>query len=88
MIEVAALLSALVGKWEDFTIIVVMLLVNAGLDFAQEHRALNALKALKARMVAQALVLRDGQFRHLPARELVPGDIIKLKIGDVVPADV
>ncbi len=88
MIEVAALLSALVGKWEDFTIILVMLLVNAGLDFAQEHRALNALKALKERMAAQALVLRDGKFRHLPARELVPGDIVKLKIGDVVPADV
>ncbi len=88
MIEAAALLSALVGKWEDFGIIVVMLLVNAGLDFAQEHRALNALKALKERMASQALVLRDGKFRHLPARELVPGDIVKLRIGDIVPADV
>ena len=88
MIETAAVLSALVGKWEDFTIIVIMLLVNAGLDFAQEHRALNALKALKARMASRALVLRDGRFRHVPARELVPGDIVKLKIGDIVPADV
>ena len=88
MIEIAALLSALVRKWEDFTIIMVMLLVNAGLDFMQEHRALNALKALKAGMQRQVNVLRDGAFRLLPARELAPGDILKLRIGDVVPADV
>ncbi len=88
MIEAAALLAALVGKWEDFAIIVVMLLVNAGLDFFQEHRALNALEALKRRMANQALVLRDGRVRRIPARELVPGDVVKLKIGDVVPADV
>ena len=88
MIEVAALLSALVQKWEDFTIIMVMLLVNAGLDFMQEHRALNALKALKAKMDQQVTVLREGVFGRLSARELVPGDIIKLRIGDIVPADV
>ena len=88
MIEVAALLSALVHKWEDFTIILVMLLVNAGLDFFQEHRALNALKALKQRMAKRVLVLREGRFRVIPARELVPGDIVKLRIGDIVPADV
>jgi H+-transporting ATPase len=88
MIEVAALLSALVGKWEDFTIIVIMLLVNAGLDFLQEHRALNALKALKQRMTAETLVLRNGAFRSIPSRELVPGDIIRLRIGNIVPADV
>ncbi len=88
MIEVAMLLSALAGKWEDFSIILVMLLVNAGLDFFQEHRALNALKALKARMARQVTVLRDGKYRVIPARELVPGDIVRLRIGDVVPADV
>ena len=53
MIEAAAVLSALVRKWEDLAIITVMLLVNAGLDFLQEHRALNALKALKQRMTAE-----------------------------------
>ncbi len=88
MIEVAALLSALVGKWADFAIILVLLLVNALLDFFQEHRALNALKALKRRLASAAIVLRDGKFGTVPARELVPGDIIKLKIGDIVPADV
>jgi H+-transporting ATPase len=88
MIEIAALLSALVQKWEDFAIILVMLLVNAGLDFFQEHRALNALQALKSRLASEAVVLRDGAFLTLPVRELVPGDIVKLRIGDIVPADV
>ncbi|HDZ77795.1 MAG TPA: metal-transporting ATPase, partial [Gammaproteobacteria bacterium] len=88
MIEAAALLSALVQKWEDFAIILVMLLVNAGLDFMQEHRALNALKALKAKMDQQVTVLRDSVFGRISARELVPGDIIKLQIGDIIPADV
>ncbi len=88
MIEVAALLSAIVQKWEDFAIITFMLLVNASLDFFQEHRALNALKALKQRLAMEAIVLRDGKFATLAARELVPGDIVKLKIGDIIPADV
>ena len=88
MIEVAALLSAVVRKWDDFVIIAVMLLVNAGLDFFQEHRALNALKALKQRLGAEIIVMRNGAFKTIPARALVPGDIIKLRIGNIVPADV
>jgi len=88
MIEIAALLSAVVRKWEDFVIIVIMLLVNAGLDFFQERRALNALNVLRQKLASQAIVRRDGSFRHIPVRELVPGDIVKLKIGDIVPADV
>ena len=88
MIEIAAVLSAVVEKWEDFFIILVMLLVNAGLDFFQEHRALNALKALKQRLAREVTVKRDGQFKRIPVRQLVPGDIVKLRIGDIVPADV
>ena len=88
MIEAAAILSAIVKKWEDCIIITVMLLVNAILDFMQEHRALNALAALKQRLSLEVSVLRDGQWHTIPARELVPGDIVKLRIGDVVPADV
>jgi H+-transporting ATPase len=88
MIEVAGILSAVVRKWEDFGIICLMLLVNASLDFLQEHRALNAVKALKKRMSAEIIALRDGQFKTIPARDLVPGDIIKLRIGNIVPADV
>jgi H+-transporting ATPase len=87
MIETAAILSAVVQKWDDFAIIAVMLLVNAGLDFFQEHRALNALKALKQRLASEVVVLRDGVFKTVRARELVPGDIVRLRIGNVVPAD-
>ncbi len=88
MIETAAVLSAAVQRWVDFTIVVIMLVVNAGLDFFQEHRALNALRALKQRLAVRAIVLRDGAFATVPAREIVPGDIVKLRIGDIVPADI
>ncbi len=88
MIETAAVLSALVQKWDDFGIILIMLLVNAGLDFFQEHRALNALKALNAGIAHKVTVLREGVYRLKPARELVPGEILKLRTGDIVPADV
>ena len=88
MIEVAAILSAVVAKWDDFIIITIMLLVNAGLDFFQEHRALNALKSLKQRLKAEIIVLRNGKFSTIASRELVPGDIIRLRIGNIVPADV
>ena len=87
MIEIAAILSALVKRWEDFTIILILLFVNAFVDFWQEHKALSALKVLKQKLAKKALVLRDGEWKLIPARELVPGDIIKLKIGDIVPAD-
>jgi len=88
MIEAAAILSAVVRKWEDFFIILVMLFVNAGLDFFQEHRALNALKALKKQLAKEVTVKRDSAFKRIPVRELVPGDIVKLRTGDIVPADV
>jgi H+-transporting ATPase len=88
MIEAAGVLSLVVHKLADFVIIVVMLLINATLDFLQEHRAQNALKALKQRLTAEIIVVRDGQFETISSRELVPGDIIKLRIGNIVPADV
>jgi H+-transporting ATPase len=88
MIETAAVLSAVVEKWDDFAIIAVMLLINAGLDFLQEHRAMNALKALKQQLANEVIVLRDGRFATVAARELVPGDVVRLRIGNIVPADV
>ncbi|RMG54107.1 MAG: HAD family hydrolase [Gammaproteobacteria bacterium] len=88
MIEIAAILSASVQRWEDFTIIMIMLLVNAFVDFYQESKALSTLEVLKQKLALKALVLRDGQWQELDAAELVPGDIIKLKIGNIVPADV
>jgi H+-transporting ATPase len=81
-------LSAVVQKWDEFAIILVMLLVNAGLGFFQEHRALSALAALKASFAEIVVALRDGAFATVMARDLVDGDIGKPKIGDIVPADV
>lgn len=86
MIEAAALLSALVRKWDDFVIISILLFTNAFIDFWQESKALNALKVLKEKLAKRAIVLREGKFRFIDARELVPGDVIKIKIGDLVPA--
>ncbi len=87
MIEVAAVLSALAKRWEDFIIIMIMLLVNALVDFYQESKALNAIAVLKKKLARKALVLRDGTWQQIDAKEVVPGDIIKVKIGDIVPAD-
>jgi H+-transporting ATPase len=88
MIEAAAILSALVGKWDDFTIIMFLLVTNVFIDFWQESKALSALQVLKEKLAKTALVLRDGNFQTVNARELVPGDIIKVKIGDLIPADI
>ena len=88
MIEVAAILSASVGRWEDFSIIIVLLLINAFVDFYQESKALDAIKVLQQKLAHEALVLRDGSWKKVLARELVRGDIIKIKLGDVVPADI
>ncbi len=88
MIEVAAILSASVQRWIDFTIIIMMLLVNTIVDFYQESKALSAIAVLKQKLALLALVKRDGEWQQLDAVELVPGDIIKLKIGDIIPADV
>ena len=87
MIEGAAVLSAVVRKWEDFTIICVLLLVNVVIDYRQESQALNALEVLKEKLARTAIVLREGRWLEIPARELVPGDVVRIKIGDMVPAD-
>ncbi len=88
MIETAALLSAIIGHWSDFTIIAVLLIYNAVSGFWQERKAANALAALKAGMAPKAEVLRDGKFSSIYATEVVPGDVLRIKLGDIVPADV
>jgi H+-transporting ATPase len=87
MIEAAVVLSALVRDWTDFGIIMVLLVANAVVGFWEEYQAGNAIAALKARLALQARARRDGTWRTLPARELVPGDLIRLRLGDIVPAD-
>ncbi len=88
MIEVAAILSAVIHHWEDFYIIISLLIINGVIGFWQEHKAENIIEYLKKRLSLTARVLRDGKWVVIPARELVPGDIIRLRLGDIVPADV
>jgi H+-transporting ATPase len=87
MIEVAVILSAVVGHWSDFGIILFLLVCNAVVGFWEERQAGNAIDALKARLAIKARVKRDGKWINPAARELVPGDVIRLRLGDIVPAD-
>jgi H+-transporting ATPase len=87
MIEAAVVLSALAQHWPDFGIILVLLLANAVVGFWEEHQAGNAIAALKAKLAVEARVRRDGKWVTPPVRELVPGDVIRLRLGDIVPAD-
>ena len=87
MIEVAAVLSAFVRHWEDFFIILALLIMNAGVSFWEEFQAGNAIAALKARLAPSARVRRDGRWKTVPARQVVPGDVVRLRIGEIVPAD-
>jgi len=87
MIEAAVILSAVARHWPDFGIILVLLLANAVVGFWEEHQAGNAIAALKARLAIKARVKRDGKWVTPAARELVPGDVIRLRLGDIVPAD-
>src|SRR5437667_3094927 len=87
MIEAAALMALIVGDWGDLTIITSLLLFNALLGFWEEHEASNALDALKNSLALKARVLRSGKWEQVDAQTLVPGDIVRLYLGDVVPAD-
>jgi len=87
MIEVAVVLSAVVRHWPDFCIILFLLLFNAVIGFWEERQAGNAIEALKARLAIKSRVKRDGKWVTPPAKELVPGDVIRLRLGDIVPAD-
>ena len=87
MIEVAVILSAVVRHWPDFFIILVLLMTNAAVGFWEEREAGNAIAALKAKLAIKARVKRDGKWINSPARDLVPGDVIRLRLGDIVPAD-
>jgi H+-transporting ATPase len=88
MIEAAALLSVAARAWADCSIIVTMLLVNAAVGFWQEFKADTAIALLKQKLALRARVLRDGRWKELPAGKLVPGDIVLVKLGDIIPADV
>ena len=87
MLEIAIVLSFVLGKYLDLYIITALLLVNAILGFIQEQQATRAVKALKQKLQLQARVLRDGVWETVNAAEIVPGDVIRVRLGDFVPAD-
>jgi H+-transporting ATPase len=87
MIEAAALLSLITEDWKDFIVITALLLFNAAIGFWEEHSAANALAALKGQLAVRARAMREGRWQEIPAADLVPGDIIRIRLGDIVPAD-
>ncbi|KAI9592078.1 H(+)-ATPase [Syncephalis fuscata] len=87
LIEVAAILSGVVEDWISFGIIIVLLIVNAVIGFVEEARAESALDALKNTLALKARVWRNGELVEIDTVELVPGDIVILRLGDIIPAD-
>ena len=87
MIEAAIVISAVIQRWDDFFIILTLLSMNAVVGFWQEHKADNAIELLKKKLSPNAKVKRDLKWIEIPSRELVPGDIVRVRLGDIVPAD-
>ena len=83
----AAGLAWAIGELKDAVVILIVVVLNAGLGFYQEHRAEQTLAALKGMLAAHARVRRDGRVVDLDAVSLVPGDIVLLEAGDRIPAD-
>jgi Mg2+-importing ATPase len=83
----ASAVSAILGDLVNSTIIVVIVLLSIALNFTQTYRSQRAVDRLRAGVAPTATVCRDGQWREIPRRELVPGDVIRLSAGDLVPAD-
>lgn len=88
MLELIIILSWILGKYPDFYIVTGLLVLNSIIGFAQEQKASGAVDALKKRLQVNARVRRDRVWKTIPARDLVPGDIVRLRSGDFVPADV
>ncbi len=87
MLEVAVVLAGVAGRLEDFFVILGMLFINGGVSYWHEQKASNEIEALKARLSPQARVYRDGRRRTIEAKYLTPGDIILVRMGDIVPGD-
>lgn len=87
MIEAALLISLAIQHWEEFSIILLLLLINGAVGFWQEDRADNAIELLKEKLAYNARVLRNGKWKVVPSREVVLGDVVKVHLGDIVPAD-
>jgi plasma-membrane proton-efflux P-type ATPase len=88
MLELIMVLSAALGKYSDLVVVSALLVINAVLSFMQERRAAGVVEALRRRLQVNARVRRDSSWQVIPARELVPGDIVRMRPGDIIPADV
>ncbi len=88
MLELIMVLSWVLGKYSDLAVVSALLIINAGVSFFPERRAAGLVEALRRRLQVNARVLRDTRWQMVPARELVPGDIIRVRPGDIIPADV
>mmetsp|Transcript_19152 Transcript_19152/g.23595 ORF Transcript_19152/g.23595 Transcript_19152/m.23595 type:complete len:940 (-) Transcript_19152:628-3447(-) len=88
MIEITLVLAASIQSWSDFFIIAALLTINATIGFYEEWEALLKVESIKSSLAPMSVVKRDGEFTKIPTAELVPGDVIFLRGGDAVPADV
>lgn len=88
MLELIMILSALLGKYSDLLVVSALLIGNAVLSFLQERRAAGVVEILRKRLQVSARVRRDSRWQVIPARDLVPGDMVRLRAGDIIPADV
>ncbi|KAG0258309.1 plasma membrane H+-ATPase, partial [Mortierella polycephala] len=87
LIEIAVICSAVVGDWADFGIILALLFINATIGFVEEAKAESALDALKQTLALKTRCWRNGHLVELDTADLVPGDVIVLRLGDIIPAD-
>jgi H+-transporting ATPase len=88
MLELIMVLSAVLRKFSDMAVVGALLIINAVLSFMQEHRAAGVVETLRRKLQVSARVRRDSKWQVIPARELVPGDIVRVRPGDIIPADV
>ena len=84
---IAAVVSAFLGEKVDAGIIIVIVLLSAAINFTQTYRSQQAIEQLRKQVAPTATVLRDGEWKEVPRRDVVPGDVIRLSAGDMVPAD-
>ncbi|CAM0138675.1 hypothetical protein VKS41_008406 [Umbelopsis sp. WA50703] len=87
LIEIACIIAAIVGDWIDFGIILALLLINALIGFIEEAKAESALDALRQTLALKTRAWRDGKLQEIEVVDLVPGDVIVLRLGDIIPAD-
>src|SRR5580704_8672251 len=88
ILELIMVLSAVLGKYSDLVVVSALLVINAVLSFTQERRAAGVVEALRRRLQVNARVRRESNWQVIAARELVPGDIVRVRPGDIIPADV